>query len=110
MCGGAPGDAPLHRIQTNCLFLAVHKVIAAILLPAGLVALTAERFLLAVADDLDPAGCDPGLNQSFTGCVGAIIAKRKVVVGGTAFVAMPLDGEADRRVRLKNAASALIVA
>ena len=83
------------------LLLAVNEVIAAILLPAGLVALGAERLFLAIADDLDLAGCNAGFDQSVAGGVGTIIAKRKVVVGGTAFVAVSLDGEADRRMRLE---------
>src|SRR5882762_45867 len=71
---------------------------AAVLLPAALVGLGAERLFLTVADRLDTADAESGLHQSVLYGVGPAVAQREVVLGGAAFVAMSLDRELDVRM------------
>src|ERR1700746_3963271 len=71
------------------LFL-VHKVPAAVLLPARLVRLGTEGLLLTVADRLDAIAADSGLYQGIFHRVGAIGAESEVVFGPAAFVAVTL--------------------
>ena len=67
------------------------EVTAAILLPAGLVRLGAERRFLALGDDGDAIGGDTEADQVGLDGVGAAIAERQVVFGGAALVAVPFD-------------------
>ena len=54
--------------------LLIHQVTAAVLLPAGFVAFSAERLFFAIADRLDAAGVDAGCSQSVLHGTGALIA------------------------------------
>src|SRR5512146_2664288 len=70
--GGRPaGDRPSILLSS---LLAEHEVRAAILLPALLVRLVAERLFLAIADGLDAVGADAGLHQRVLHRVGAVVA------------------------------------
>src|SRR5579864_1564970 len=80
---------------------------AAVLLPAGLVRLGAERLFLAVADGLDPAGVHAGPNQRVLYRVRAPVSQSQVVLGGAAFVAMPLNRELDVRMLVQELRVAL---
>src|ERR1700675_88689 len=80
---------------------------AAVLLPAALVRLRAERFFLAVTDRLNTTGIHTRLRQSILNRVGATVAQCQVVLGGTPFVAVSLDGELNGRVLAQELAVAL---
>ena len=81
------------------------EMAAAVLLPAGLVALHAERLLFAVADGGDAVGGNAEGDEVLLGGVGATIAESEVVFGGAALVAMTLDGYFDLRVVLQEVRS-----
>src|ERR1700736_2093965 len=68
---------------------------AAILLPAGFVALRAEGLFLAEADGADAVGGDAQRDEILLDGAGAAIAQRKVVFGGAALVAVAFDGNAN---------------
>src|SRR5262252_7107238 len=76
------------------LFL-VHEVAAAVLLPALLVRLRAERFLLAIADRFHMIGSDSALCQSVADRIGAAIPQSQIVFGRTALVAVSLNRKID---------------
>src|SRR5713101_1729484 len=74
------------------------KVAAAVLLPAGFVALHAEGFFFAVADSADAVGADAQRNHVLLDGGCATVAERKVVFGGTALIAVTFDHDFDLRV------------
>src|SRR5690242_8373721 len=82
-----------HSFTTRLLL--VDQVPAPVLLPALFVFFGAERFFLAVADGLDAVSADTSLHQGVAHGTGAIVAEGKVVLGGTAAVAVSLNGEAN---------------
>src|ERR1700676_656732 len=71
---------------------------AAILLPAGLVALVAEGLLLAEANDGEAVGRNAQRNEVLLDGAGAAIAQTQVVFRGATLVAVAFDGCFDRRV------------
>src|SRR5437879_121569 len=83
--GNAPGKS---------LFL-INEMPAAVLLPASLVALSAERLLFAVADRLDAAGVNSPRSQCVLHRRGTLVAQGQVVLSRAALVAGSLDGEVD---------------
>src|SRR5579872_7141113 len=89
---GMPPASPANSL------LLINKVTTAILLPASLIALCAERFLLAVADRLNPARIDSQGSQRVLHRAGTLVAQCQVVIGRSAFVAVSLDREVDIRV------------
>src|SRR5438132_2038258 len=68
---------------------------AAILLPASLVTLSAEGFLLAVADRLDPAGVNAPCSQRVLHRRGTLVAQRQVVLRRAPLVAVSFNGEVE---------------
>src|SRR5438093_13713508 len=85
---------------------------AAVLLPAVLAVLRAEWRFLALADHENPAGGHAKTRQVFPHGSRPSLAKREVVFGGAAFVAVPFHGNARGlppsqpvRVPLKHAAT-----
>src|SRR5229473_4678740 len=74
---------------------------AAILLPASLVVLHAERLLLAEADGAEAVGRDAQGHEILLDGVGAAIAKAEIVFRGAALVAVAFDGGFDRWVFLQ---------
>src|SRR5580704_15221626 len=78
---------------------------AAVLLPAGLVAVHAERLFLAVADGGDAVGGNAERDEVLLGGIGAAVAESEVVFGGAALVAMAFDGHFDLRVVLQEVRS-----
>ena len=96
------------RVKTAWAFLTTNQqvkgllghdeVAAAVLLPAGFVALHAERLFFAIADGADAVGADAQRNHVLLDCRGATIAQRKVVFGGTALIAVTFDDDFDLRV------------
>src|SRR5258706_2952598 len=89
--------APTRRIGLTGL-LGADEVAAAILLPAGFVALVAEGLFFAEADGADAIGGEAEGDEILLDGAGAAIAEREVVFGGTALVAMAFDGDAELRV------------
>src|SRR5271165_3704495 len=96
------GGIPLPPCRSTARLL-VHEMSAAVLLPARLGTLCAERFFLAVADGADTVAGNAQLHQSLFGCVRPVVAERQVVLGGAALVAVPLDCELDIGVLLQKA-------
>src|SRR5581483_9752200 len=80
--------------SSQVLFL-VYKVTAPVLLPALLVRLGAERFLLAVADRLDSAGIDSRRGQGVLYGIGTIVTQGQVVFRRAALVTVSLNREVD---------------
>jgi hypothetical protein len=78
----------------------VYEVPAAILLITTFVRFGAERLFFTVADGFDAIARHSRLNQRILHRVRAIRAKRQVIFGRTAFVAMSFDRDA-RRVLLR---------
>src|SRR5216683_811112 len=74
------------------------KVAAAVLLPAGFVALHAEGLFFAVADSADAVGADAQRNHVLLDGSGATVAERKVVFSGTALIAVAFDDDLDLRM------------
>src|SRR6266852_2749412 len=74
---------------------------AAVLLPASLVALRAERLLLAKAHGAEAVGGNAQRNDVLLNGGGAAIAEAQVVFRGAALVAVAFDGRFDRRVVLQ---------
>src|ERR1700719_4395681 len=73
--------------------LLINEMAPSILLPAGFIGLSAEGFLLAVADRFDAADWDSGLGQrSFHGNC-ALVAQSEGVLRGSAFVTVTLNRE-----------------
>src|SRR4029077_15246927 len=70
---------------------------AAVLLPASLVVLRAERLLLAEADGAEAVGRNAQRDKILLDGAGAAIAKAEVVFGGAALVAVAFDDDFDRR-------------
>src|SRR5436853_2937296 len=66
-------------------------MIAAVLLPAIVVGLSADRFFLAVAYGLDLVFLDPGLQQGALGGWGTVCAQAYVVFGRAALVSIAFD-------------------
>src|SRR5437762_815074 len=66
-------------------------MIAAVLLPTLLIRLRASRFLLAIADTLEPVSGDACLREGLPGSAGALVAQREVVFGRAALIAIALD-------------------
>src|SRR5229473_1720798 len=90
--------APLRRNTQCCGLLGADEVAAAVLLPAGLVALRAERFFLAEADGGHAVGRAAQRDEVLLHGAGAAIAERQVVFRGAALVAVAFDGHAKLRV------------
>src|SRR5581483_8306505 len=80
--------------SSQVLFL-VYKVTAPVLLPALLVRLGAERFLLDVADRLDSAGIDSRRGQGVLYGIGTIVTQGQVVFRRAALVTVSLNREVD---------------
>src|SRR5713226_3442814 len=74
---------------------------AAVLLPAGFVALHAEGLLLAEADRAQAVGRNAQRNDVLLDGVGAATAETQVVFRGAALVAVAFDGHFERRVVLE---------
>src|SRR5262249_13378482 len=74
---------------------------AAILLPTGLIRLSAERFFLAIADCLNAIGGDASSYERILDGAGAIVAQCQVVLRRTTLVAVCLKRKADARVLLQ---------
>src|SRR2546429_3658452 len=74
---------------------------AAVLLPAGLVALHAEGLLFAETDGAEAAGRNAQRNEVLLDGGGAAIAEAQVVFRRTTFVAMALDGHLESRIVFK---------
>src|SRR6516165_5446777 len=68
---------------------------AAVLLPASFIALGAEWLLFAIADRLDAAAVDSQRYQDVLHGAGALITQGQVVVGRSALIAVPFDGDVD---------------
>src|SRR5258707_4641708 len=66
-------------------------MIAAVLLPAILVRLSALRLFLAVADGLDGVCTNTVPNQRLLGRVSTMLTQRQVVFGGTTVVTVALN-------------------
>src|SRR5438477_12060286 len=66
-------------------------MIAAVLLPAIVVGLSADRFFLAVAYGLDLVFLDPSLQQGILGGCGSVCAQAYVVFGRAALVSVAFD-------------------
>src|SRR5579859_3912712 len=90
--------AALHGCGAFLLLLSHHKVAPAILVPAFLVMLRAERVLFAPAHCFDAVTGDTERDQILLGCVGAPLPEAQVVFFRAPLVAMALDGYADLRV------------
>ena len=88
-----PTPARVDR-ASGAYFAVMHEVAAAVLLPAGLVALGAEGRLLALADHLDAIGGDAQAHQVALHGVGAAFTEAQVVLRRAALVAVALDGDA----------------
>src|ERR1700730_16726287 len=73
--------------------LLVNEMAPAILLPARFVGLSAEGFLLAVADRFDAADWHSGLGQRSFHRNCALVAQSEVVLRGSAFVAVTFNRE-----------------
>src|SRR3989442_4355440 len=73
----------------------------AVLAPARLVVLRAQRALLAVADDRDPVRPDALGHEVVHRGLRAPLAERHVVFVGAALVAVPLDEQELTRARLQ---------
>src|SRR5437016_4447029 len=71
---------------------------AAVLLPAGLVALHAEGLLLAEADGAEAVGRNTQRNEVLLDGGGAAIAEAQVVFRGTTLVAVAFDGHLESRI------------
>src|SRR6266849_9346391 len=78
--------------------LGADEVAAAILLPAGFVALGAEGLFFAEADGAEAIGGDAQRDEILLDGAGAAIAEREVVFGGAALVAVAFDGHAKLRI------------
>ena len=76
------------------------EVPAAVLLPAGLVLVGADRLFLALADDRDPVGRHAEADQIVLHRVGAARAEREVVLRAAARVAVAFDGDLRARPAL----------
>src|SRR5262245_59747289 len=94
-----PTSAP----EVGRLLCLDEEVIAAILGPACLVALGAERALLAVADDREAGGLQTLRDQVIHGGLGPALTKGEVVLDGSSLVAVPFDQHELARVRLEPA-------
>src|SRR6478752_186010 len=66
-------------------------MIAAVLLPAILVRVSALRLFLAVADGLERVRADAILLQGLLGSVGTAFTQSQVVLGGTAVIAVAFN-------------------
>src|SRR5579863_2439123 len=93
--GPSPCGPPIRSLRL------IDEVGPPVLLPTGFRAFRAERLFLAVADRTDAVGWYSHRHQRLFGGVCAIVAQRQVVLGGTAFVAVPFDGETNVRVLLQ---------
>src|SRR6266478_1201505 len=78
--------------------LGADEVAAAVLLPAGFVALGAEGLFFAEADGAEAIGGDAQGDEILLDGAGAAIAEREVVFGGAALVAVAFDGHAKLRI------------
>src|SRR5579862_1999215 len=113
---GAPAGCN-SRSEPSCMAPAPslrddNEVIAAVLRPAALVIAMAERRLLPEAPDDEPIGRHAKADEIVARGFGAPVAKRDVVLGGSALVAVPFQGDAGprpfrqpRRVPLENGAA-----
>ena len=79
----------------------VVEVSAAILLPAILVFVSANRPILAVGNRVDAVGADSQINQEILGGGGAPVTETEVVLFAPTFVAVAFDRELDIRVRFQ---------
>src|SRR5258708_26544249 len=71
---------------------------AAVLLPAGLVALVAEGLLLAEADGVDAVGRNAQRDHVLLHGAGTAIAEAQVVFRGAPLVAVAFDGYLEARI------------
>src|ERR1700732_1222683 len=90
--------APTETTRLRYELLSFDEVAAAILLPAGFVALRAEGLFLAEANGADAIAGDPQGDEILLNGACAAIAEREVVFGGAALVAVALDGDANLRI------------
>ena len=81
-----------------------HDVDAAVALPAGFVVVFADGLLLAEADHVELRGGNAHLDQVVLGGAGTPVAQRDVVLGGTALIAVALDGQLVARVIFQDVA------
>src|SRR5437016_14243374 len=97
-----PYGAHLHGDSLRVGLLRPHeKMRPAVLAPARLVVLRAQRALLAVADDRDPVRPDALGHEVVHRGLRAPLAERHVVFVGAALVAVPLDEQESTRARLQ---------
>src|SRR5689334_23501817 len=78
-------------VQCNKGLVQQREVIAAVLLPAILVRVSALRLFLAVADGLERVRADTILLQGLFGGVRAALTQSQVVLGGTAVIAVAFN-------------------
>src|SRR5437879_12608174 len=100
----APPNDPygehLHGDSLRVGLLRPHETMrSAVLAPAPLVVLRAQRALLAVADDRDPIRPDALGHEVVHRGLRAPLAERHVVFVGAALVAVPFDEQEVTRVR-----------
>src|SRR5579885_313223 len=74
---------------------------AAVLLPALLAVLGAERFFFSVADGLHAICRNPCSHKRVLDRTGAVIAQGEIVFGGSALVAVSFNRERDVRMLLQ---------
>ena len=74
---------------------------AAVLLPTRFVGLAAERLFLTEADRLNPVCRNASRNEGILHSAGAVVAQSQVVFGGSALVAVSLNGDAHVGVLLQ---------
>src|SRR5258706_6823141 len=86
--------APTRRIGLTGL-LGADEVAAAILLPAGFVALVGEGLCFVIADGADAIGGEAQGDEILLDGAGAAIAEREAVLRGAALVAVAFDGDAE---------------
>src|SRR5579884_4459606 len=75
-----------------------HEVAAAVRLPALLVVLGAEGLFLAIADGVQAVGGNPQRNEVLLYRIRAAVAKREVVLGRAALVAVAFNRHLHLRI------------
>src|SRR5207247_8831077 len=88
--GEAPGHRRSSRASQEGLALLHAEVGAAVLRPAGLVVLGAERLLLTIAHQLHAVLVDARPDQIIDGGAGATLAEHQVVLVGAPLVTVAL--------------------
>src|SRR5215470_646164 len=85
----------------GCLLSLRQEMRAPILGPARFVVLVAERSLLAIRDDRDPARLHPLRDEVVHRRLRATLTQGEVVFGGPALVGVALDEHEIARIRLQ---------